>query len=150
MATINVTTEIDRPIDEVFAFVADSTNDPSWCKNVLECEQVEGDGPGADARYRAVHKPGPKASELAVRVLEYDSPRRIAYEQVDDAGTFVVAYDLESVGDARTRITQTDETSWNGVFKVLSPLMHFVVRRTLPKQFAALKETVESENAEHS
>lgn len=56
MATISVTTEIDRSVDEVFGFVADSTNDPLWCKNVLECEQVEGDGPGAGARYRAVHR----------------------------------------------------------------------------------------------
>lgn len=146
MATISVTTEIDRPVDDVFAFVADSTNDPGWCKNVLECEQVEGDGPGPGARYRAVHKPGPKASELAITVLEYEPPRRIVYEQVDDAGTFVVTYDLEPAGDGRTRITQTDETSWNGVFKVLSPLMHLVVRRTLPKQFAVLKETLESQD----
>lgn len=112
---------------------------------MLECEQVEGDGPGRGARYRAVHKPGPKASELRIEMLGYAPPHHITYEQVDDAGTFLVSYELESIDEGRTRITQTDETSWNGIFKVLSPILHLVVRRTLPEQFAALEETLESE-----
>lgn len=144
MATIVASTEIDRPIQEVFDFVADSTNDPLWCGNVLECEQVHGDGPGLGARYRAVHKPGPKASELRIEVLEYEPPRRIVWEQVDDAGTFTVSYDLEALSESRTRLTQTDRTTWNGVFRLLAPVSHLVVRRTLPKQFAALRERLES------
>ncbi|MDZ7733227.1 MAG: SRPBCC family protein [Acidimicrobiia bacterium] len=139
MATIAESTEIDAPIHEVFAFVADSTNDPSWCANVSECQQVEGDGPGVGARYRAVHKPGPKASELTIEVLEYEPPTRIRWRQTDDVGTFVVSDDLEELPDGRTRITQTDETSFNGIFKLLSPVIHLAMRRTLPKQFAALR-----------
>ncbi len=147
MATITATTEVDRPVEDVFAFVADSRNDPLWCRTVLECEQTHGDGPGPGARYRAVHKPGPKASELRIEALEYDAPRRIKWRQVDDAGTFVVTFDLEPIGPGSTRLTQTDETSWNGVFRVLSPLLHRVVRKTLPKQFEALRAHLEPATA---
>lgn len=147
MATIRARTEIDRPIDEVFAYVADSTNDPAWCDSVLECEQVAGDGPGLGARYRAVHQPGPKASRLDLEVIEYDPPRRIAWRQEDDAGTFHVSYDLESVPGGGTRLVQTDETSWHGVFRLLAPLLHWAIRRTLPKQFAALREVLEGDTA---
>lgn len=28
--------DIDRPIDEVFAFIADPDNDPQWCSSVSE------------------------------------------------------------------------------------------------------------------
>jgi len=44
------TVEIDRPLDEVFMFVADSRNDPQWCPRVTRCEQRRGDGPVAGAR----------------------------------------------------------------------------------------------------
>ena len=147
MATITVTTELDHPIDEVFAFVADSRNDPLWCANVRECEQTEGDGPALGARYRAVHKPGPKASELRIEVLEYDAPRRIKWRQVDDAGTFVVTFDLEPTAAGGTRLTQTDETSWTGPFRLLAPVLHRVVRKTLPKQFASLRTVLDRATA---
>lgn len=42
---------IARPAPEVFAFVSDLRNDPRWCRKVLSCEQVAGDGPGLDARF---------------------------------------------------------------------------------------------------
>lgn len=144
MATITASTEIDRSIEEVFAVIADSRNDPLWCRTVLECAQTEGDGPGPEARYRAVHKPGPKASELRIDVLDFEPPKRITWRQVDDAGTFVVTMELEPVGASRTRLTQTDQTSWNGIFRLLSPVLHLVVRRTLPKQFDSLRAHLEN------
>ena len=37
--------EIDRPIEEVFAFLADGTNDPKFSPRVLEINKVT-EGPG--------------------------------------------------------------------------------------------------------
>jgi uncharacterized protein YndB with AHSA1/START domain len=144
VATITVTAEIEVPIEDLFAYVADARNDPAWCASVLECRQVRGDGPELGSRYEAVHKPGPKASTLAIEVVEYEPPRRIAWTQEDDAGTFEVAYDLEDLGPGRTRITQTDVTAFRGPFRLLSPVLHALVRRTLPRQFASLREVLES------
>lgn len=41
---------IDRPVEEVFAFVADGETAPTWRTGVLDVERVAGDGAGA--RYR--------------------------------------------------------------------------------------------------
>lgn len=143
MTTITATAKLDHPIGEVFAYASDSRNDPEWCESVRSCEQTEGDGPSVGARYLAVHKPGPKASELAIETLEMDPPRWILWRQVDDAGTFLVSYDLEDLGDGRTRLTQTDEITWHGVFKVLGPLVvNRVVRRNLPRQLDDLAEVL--------
>src|SRR6516225_140111 len=51
--------EIFRPIDEVFALVADARNDPKWCPKVISAVQLVGNGPGRGARYEVVHRPLP-------------------------------------------------------------------------------------------
>ena len=43
-----VTTEVDRPIEEVFAFLADGENDPKFSPRVLEIKKTT-DGPPASA-----------------------------------------------------------------------------------------------------
>jgi uncharacterized protein YndB with AHSA1/START domain len=149
MATIKASVELDRPVEEVFDYVADSTNDPVWCKHVLECEQTQGNVPALGATYRAIHKPGPKATELTLEVIEIDRPQRIAWRQTDEAGTFIVSYDLEALPGGRTRLNQTDGTSWNGIFRVLSPIVHLAIRRTLPKQFEALRAQLQPDT-EHA
>ena len=45
------TVRIDRPMEEVFDFVADSENDPLWCIPVIETTRIAGDAPGLNARY---------------------------------------------------------------------------------------------------
>ncbi len=59
---------IDRHIEDVFAFVADPLNDPRWCAKVLTVEQIEGTGPGPNARYEVLHRP-----------LPLRPPRRMTY-----------------------------------------------------------------------
>lgn len=147
MATITESVVIARPIHEVFAFIADARNDPLWCPNVRESEQTQGEGPAVGARYREVHKPGPKAAELDIEMLEHDPPRRAAWRASDESGTFVVSYDLEPVAGDATRVTQTDETLFQGLTRLLAPVIHFSVRRTLPKQFATLKSHLEEQSA---
>ena len=46
---------IERPIDEVFAYVSDPLNDPEWCPTVREAQQVGGGSPVVGAEYRFMH-----------------------------------------------------------------------------------------------
>ena len=41
---------VERPIDQVFAFLADGENDPRWRSGVLDIERVAGEGVGAQYR----------------------------------------------------------------------------------------------------
>jgi uncharacterized protein YndB with AHSA1/START domain len=135
---------IDRPVGEVFAFVADCRNDPRWCPRVLSVEQVAGDGPGPGARYRAVHRPIRlrKPMELAVEVVALEPPHRLTLRERDDDGVFDVSYELRAEGQ-RTRVTQRDEVDLAGVPKLLHPLARRNMGRHLDEQFAALKRLLE-------
>jgi uncharacterized protein YndB with AHSA1/START domain len=134
---------IARSAEEVFAFVADPLNDPRWCPKVKACEQVEGDGPGLGARYRARHQPTrlKAAAEIGVEVTEYDPPRLVRLREEDDDGVFDVTYLLEPAGEG-TRFTQRSDVEWK-LPKPLQLVADRMVPRHLDGQMKALKRELE-------
>lgn len=52
MRPVEVSTHVAGSPDEVFAFVADTRNDPLWCPNVERVELLEGEGVAVGTRFR--------------------------------------------------------------------------------------------------
>jgi uncharacterized protein YndB with AHSA1/START domain len=142
---IEKSTVIDRPLEEVWEYIADGRNDPQWCNKVISVNQVTGDGPGPEASYRMVHRPvrlrQPK--EMAVTVEEFDPPRRLRMREEDDDAVFNVTYELEPVG-AGTRLTQRDRIEWR-IPKFQLPIARWMVSRDLANQFSVLKRILETQ-----
>lgn len=137
--------EIDRPPTDVFGFIRDPNNDPTWCSTVSESTQVEGDAPEPGAIYEQVHEPGPaKPTELTVELLEIDAPHHVRLRSTDELGWFDVRYQLEELPDGRTRLTQIDETHFRGIGKLLQPILYFAIRAGIDRQFSTLKRILES------
>ena len=136
---------IDSPPEDVFAVVGDMRRDPEWCKRVLSSEQVQGEGPGEGARYRAVHRPQRlrKPMDLDVRVQSFDPPRSMRLREQDSDGVFDVTYELEPNGSGGTRITQRSDVDLS-LPRVLHPIGRFEIGRHLREQLAALKQLVEN------
>ena len=128
---------IARPVEAVFAFVADARNDVRWCPKVLS---VKGDGD----RYEVVHKPVPimRARPLVMRRVESDPPRRIRWTEEDGTDRFEVTYELEPVGGG-TRFVQRSSAEL-GAPRFLHPLMRHGIGRDLTRQLRELKRTLES------
>lgn len=133
----------DSP-QEVWGFIADARNDPQWCDKVDSVEQVAGDGPGGEARYRVLHRPirHRKAKELAVTVEEYEPPRELRLREEDDDAVIEVTYRLEEAGEG-TELTQIDEIDWKVPFPG-PQIGRVVVSRDIQRQFAALKRVLEA------
>jgi len=136
--------EIDRPIEQVFDYVADARNDPRWCPKVLSCDQIEGDGPGAAARYRARHRPSrlKPGAELEIQVTAYERPRRLRWREEDEDGVFDVTYELEPTAEG-TRFTQRSEIDWK-LSRLLRPMAARMVPRHVDEQLSELKRVLES------
>ena len=138
--------EIARSPEEVFAFVADARNDPRWCPTVVACDQLNGDGPGENARYEAEHKPTPFHPVLprSIEVSEYEPPRLVRWRQEDSNGVFLITYEVsEAPGGAR--LTQRDTIEW----KVPRPAgwvaERVFVRRHIGEQMETLKILLEKQ-----
>ncbi len=122
----------------VFAFIADTRNDPKWCPNVDSAEQIEGDGVHAGARFRYVQHLGkrPGSFEGVAEVMEIE-PARIAW-RVEDK--FQVR-DIELSARPHRRGTLLEQTTRAafkrppGPLRWLYPLM---ARRVLKEQFGGV------------
>src|SRR5215210_8322749 len=71
------TVVVDRPIDEVFAFLADGENDPKFSPRVLEIKKTT-DGPsGVGTVYASTVKDGGVKTEREFELTEFEAPTRI-------------------------------------------------------------------------
>jgi uncharacterized protein YndB with AHSA1/START domain len=140
---IEQTVVIERPVESVWAYIADGRNDRQWCEKVVSVEQISGDGPGPNASYRVIHRPVRlrKPKKLVVTVEEFNPPRRLRLREEDDDGVFSVTYDLEPVGKA-TRLTQRDQIEWR-ISRFQAPIARRMVSRDIANQFSALKRLLE-------
>jgi uncharacterized membrane protein len=88
------TVQIDRPITAVFAFFADSENDPQWREHVKEIHRVGPIGPGMTYRQQIVG-PGGRGVPSDFEVTAYEPDAHLAFR--------VTAGPVRPVGDYRFR-----------------------------------------------
>jgi uncharacterized protein YndB with AHSA1/START domain len=136
--------EIGRGIEDVFALVSDARQDPRWCPKVRSVEQVAGDGPGPDARYRVVHKPvpGKPEREMDMRCTGWSPPHRIEWLEDDGTDVFRVTYELDDLGDRGTRLTQRSDAQI-GAPRLLHPVFRAGIGRDINRQLKELRRLLE-------
>jgi len=144
MITITHEETINRPVEEVFAFIADPTNDPRWCPPVLEAEQIAGDGPETGARYRQVVKPGPKRLTSVMEMTEYLPNRRVAWKGGNEMLEFHGRYEVEAVNGG-ARVVMTSNLAARGILRLLEPLLRRASRDVAVEEFRNLKRLLESQ-----
>ena len=98
--------EINRPVAQVWAVLADPCQDPRWCRKVKSVERVSEDS------WRVIHKPVPlrPPMQLSLVIVDTDAPRRMTLREEDEAAVFDVEYSLEPA-PAGTRFTPGERYS---------------------------------------
>jgi uncharacterized protein YndB with AHSA1/START domain len=111
----------DKPIDRVFAYLADFTTTEEWDPGTVRCERVSGDG-GVGTTYRNVSRFLGRETELEYVVQEYEPDRRIqlrgANKSVDATDTITMRPD-----GAGTEIVYVAEFEFSGIAKYAAPLL---------------------------
>ena len=95
------TTVIDRPIEEVFAFLSDGTNDPKFSPRVLEISKTT-DGPsGVGTVYASTVKDAGMKTQREFKLTEFDAPTRIRWTELSKNMITVPegGYDLAPEGE---------------------------------------------------
>ena len=95
------TTVIDRPIEAVFAFLADGENDPKFSSRVLEIRKTTDGPPGVGTVYASTVKDGGVKFKREFKLTEFEPPTRIRWAETS-TGPVVTpegGYDLAPAGD---------------------------------------------------
>ena len=139
------TVTIDRPIEEVFDFLADGENDPKFSPRVLEIRKTT-DGPaGVGTVYASTVKDAGMKTKREFELTEFERPKRIRW--AERSRNLITAseggYDLAPDGDG-TRVTIHNVLEGHGPGKLLAPLAVWAARRGADDFGRAIKAAVEA------
>jgi len=139
--------EINRPIDEVVAFVDDNTNDPLWQSSVLESEKLTPGEPKVGTRYRVREKFLGRVIEEEWEVVERNADgTQWAARSVTGPFPMETTMRFEATENG-TRIKRTLSVDVGRFFKLASPVVAHIAQRELDMDFANLKELLEAGEA---
>jgi carbon monoxide dehydrogenase subunit G len=108
---------ISRPVDDVFAFVADGEKCPQWRPGVLDIQRVSGEGVGT--RYAQGVK-GPMGRRIAAdyTITVFEPNRRIEFQTVTGPARPHGRYDFEPA-DGGTRLAFSLDAELTGLRKLI-------------------------------
>src|SRR5689334_8789802 len=112
---------VDRPIEAVFAFLAEGTNDPKFSPRVLEIKK-EPDGPTAVGTiFVSTVKDAGMKTGRRFEITELAAPTTIRWAERSKNAVTVPAggYDLESISPTQTRVTIHNEFAGHGFGKLI-------------------------------
>ncbi|HVO55264.1 MAG TPA: SRPBCC family protein [Solirubrobacterales bacterium] len=144
MIDFTIETEIERPVEEVFAYATDPAKLPTWQLNTVSAVP-DGIGPvGRGTRIREVHSaPGGREVPSLVEVSEHEPNRLFALHVLEGPLPLDARLTFEPRG-AGTRMAFRVHGSPNGLLKIASPLMKRPLRRQFEAHCAELKRVLES------
>ena len=140
MVRIELTIDVARPAEEVFAHLVDLDRIPEWQESAVESRADEPLAEGVRifecrrALGREVH------SEL--EVTEFDRPRRLMLKTVNGPVRFTVDHRLAET-DGGTRLTVVAEGKAGGLMRLGEPMLARTVEAEMRKDFERLKELLE-------
>ena len=137
---------VERPIDDVFAFLADGTNDPKFSPRVQEMRKVS-DGPvGAGTVYESTVKDAGMKTNRQFEITEFAAPTKIRW--AERSKNIVTAteggYDLESVGDGQTKVTVHNTLEGHGFGKLIVGFATRQAQKDAPAFAQRIKDAVEA------
>jgi hypothetical protein len=142
------TVVIERPIEEVFAYITDANNDSLWQSASLETEQTSEGAVGVGTTYRNVSKFLGRRIEATFEVTEHEPPRKQCIRVTSGPIPAVGCYLLEPADSGSTRFTQNIEADVGGFFRLAEPLVARAFRRSMQADMATLKDLLEAGEAE--
>ena len=136
-----VTIHINRPVEQVFTFLADTKNLRSWQSGLVENEQLT-EGPlRVGSRFREVRRTGPRNSEIQAEMTVFEPNKRFATKTLTKPQVTVsYTFDNENGG---TRITYKFVMITSGFMRLLEPLIAGSMKKDSDSDFEKLKHMLE-------
>jgi uncharacterized protein YndB with AHSA1/START domain len=144
MVQFEFDTDIARPADEVFAYLADPDRLALWQSSAVEVRKETGAPMDVGTRLTEVRRILGRQLETQVEITAYEPGRRLALKALSGPVPFAVEQTLTPT-DGGTRVHFRGEGSPGGFFKLAEPLVARAVERQFKNDFQTLKDILESE-----
>ena len=144
MAKAEASVTIDRPVEDVFAFVSDPENDEQWASGVSDVAKTSEGPPGVGTTYRGVIRFLGQRVEWTSEVTKYQPSEAVAFRvsggplQLDETVTF------EPVGGG-TKVDVVYEGDPGGLFELGSRVVVRMWQSQMEGDLAKLKALLEAQ-----
>jgi uncharacterized protein YndB with AHSA1/START domain len=134
---------VERPIEEVFAYVSDPENFPHWNSAVRMVRKTSAGEDEVGSRYSMErHLPTGRA-ENELEITSHKPPEEFSIRTLSGPTPFVYRYTF-SRSDGGTLVELDAEVELPGVAALAGPLARRAVKRGVDDNFATLKRVLET------
>jgi carbon monoxide dehydrogenase subunit G len=122
MINLDLSTLIDRPVKDVFAFVANPNNMPKWNSAVVSIQQITPGAVGVGTKFKSIGEALGRRIEGEVQVTAYEPDSKCGFQM--NAGPMQINATLtfKTVGTG-TKLSLNAQGNPAGVFKLAEAVM---------------------------
>ena len=118
MVRVEEQTTINRPIEEVFAYLSEIERQPEWVSTLSESRKTSEGPAGPGTTYRQVSKFLGRRMDLECEITAYEPPTVYAFRARTGPTHMEMRFTLTSEGPNTTQVTQVAEGESGGLFKL--------------------------------
>ena len=138
---------IDRPVSEVWDFIADISNMDKWVDGVSDPRPTS-DGPwGPGSTFESKYTYSGKTHTINYEITRLDAPSHMSMRSVSGPFPFEAWVELREEDESTHFINTIDAKATNPFlsvwFAVLGPLLRMMMRKQLHKELVLLKARLE-------
>jgi uncharacterized membrane protein len=141
--TSRVEVLIGRPLDEVFAFVGDVRNRPSWDDSVDSEELTSPEPIGVGSTVRTRLRSMGKDYEYRWEIVEHRPPNRMRVESTSGPFPTSLLFEFDAQ-DGGTRVNASVTGRPTGFMRLLQPVIARTTQKNLDRGYARLKRLLET------
>ena len=147
MPPITHSIEINRPPEEVFAYLDDLARHKEWQDGIVSAK-VNTDGPTkVGTTVTETRRVGKREMTQTWEITDHDPPHTFAFRGIDGAVRVVGKGSVEAAGEGRSRVSISLDFEGHGLGKLMLPLARSQARKQVPKDQERLKAQLEGSAA---
>ena len=143
MQTFENTVTIHRPAEEVFAFLADFENIPTWNYAIDDTSKASAGPVGVGTRYRQTRSI-PSRSTEDFEVTVFQPARRLAIHGQIGPFRATISYQLEAAAGATTLVNTVELDPAQAMLRLAAPLAAPKIKAAVAQNLGKLKLLLES------
>jgi carbon monoxide dehydrogenase subunit G len=149
MVAFEIKIVVNRPVEEVFAFISNAENLPRWRAATLEVTPISSGASNVGSVFKGRFTFLGRHFEGNLEVIAREPHQRYATKMVGGPFPLEAHYTLEQA-DGGTRLTLMIQGEPGGFFKLAEPLVVSMARRSYESDLHNLKEMLEAQAVQAS
>ncbi len=142
MVKIEASTEIKRPVEEVFAYLSNPETTPEWNAIVLESKATPPGPVKVGTKIHSVVKLLGRRVEGTADVTEFVPNKRFAFKGSTPFPNELASSVAPTAGG--TKVTLSGQFEPGGFFKLAEPILSRIMKKQIEAQLDTLKEMLEA------